>query len=391
MSEKKKVLTKGITLTLDFGGSLTKGVFQHNLEKKPRLLSMEPEIASMSAQSVANYFKDRIGNPDPEDSAWIGFDGQFRAIGHLASLFQGNAGLKELKYERAVYKILAAIWVAARKLRIKKPLNLDIYLAVLLPSSEYDDKDRFAQILKQAMGSFLTPDGEINANLAAFNCKPEGCGVYLAFERQLRKDSKHEAMPKPSSSISVVMLGYRNASILSSIKGQLSPGITSDLGFVQVVSAVRSKTSGLDEKMAISAIAKAGEKVEPSFLLRLCRSTTESGRAEDLRRLIVAIQDSRREYFQNVQSWLDNVMPTTTDILIFTGGTSEYFRQCFNLAEYYKLRGIRVFWHTDWEADFDVIKDFSNRDMIARFFDVYSFFMYFVNSYLPSNFRDKYD
>ncbi len=376
MPKKEKILNHRIVLSLDFGASLTKGVFQDQLNKKPHVLNMDPEIALLTPESVAHYVKNRMGESNPEDCAWVGCDGQFRAVGFLATRFSGNSGLKQLKHERAVHKTLAAIWVATQKLGIKNISEIEVFLSVLLPSSEYGDKNRFESSLKQAMQNFLSPSGEIFAKLAAFNCKPEGTGVYLGFRKQSQEDLK-------SLIVSVVMIGYRNASILSCLKGELTPGVTSDLGFVRLVEAVQAKTSGLDEKMAIASLALAGVHIDTVFLVRLCRSTTEAGRAEDLRMLTTAIKDSRRSYFQNVQSWLDSTMHPKTDVLIFSGGTSEYFRQCFDLAGYYKLRGVRVFWHTDWEFSFESLPKLARIDEMSRYFDVYCFFMYFLNSYLP--------
>jgi hypothetical protein len=62
----------------------------------------------------------------------VSVEDQCYAVGYLAqSKFNGNPGLSSLKYERAFPKTLAAVWVAARELKLKNKLSAAI--AILLP------------------------------------------------------------------------------------------------------------------------------------------------------------------------------------------------------------------------------------------------------------------
>ena len=117
---KTKTTAPHLTLVIDFGGSLTKVIYQGD-DSQPKLLTMEPEVISLNKEVLEGYEARRLGSPDAVNSAWVGCDSDYYAVGYLArSQFYGNAGLSSHKYERAFAKTLAAVWVVAKLLGLTK-------------------------------------------------------------------------------------------------------------------------------------------------------------------------------------------------------------------------------------------------------------------------------
>lgn len=137
---KTKATAPHLTLVIDFGGSLTKVIYQGD-DSQPKLLAMEPEVISLNKEVLEGYEARRLGSPDAVNSAWVGCDSDYYAVGYLArSQFYGNAGLSSHKYERAFAKTLAAVWVVAQLLGLTKKKKISAAIAVLLPSSLQDEE-----------------------------------------------------------------------------------------------------------------------------------------------------------------------------------------------------------------------------------------------------------
>ncbi|HAG81479.1 MAG TPA: hypothetical protein DCL61_09970, partial [Cyanobacteria bacterium UBA12227] len=257
-----------VVISLDFGGSDTKIIAEEVPVENVRdvfskshsfSLAMSPEVSVVSAESLGDYSNSKIGNAAPEYSAWVGNQDTYTAVGHLAKhRFHGNPGLGELKYERAIAKTLAAVWVVQQRLGL--PNKFNIALSALLPYGEYADKERFESLLTEALRYFETPTGRCRVKLVQFQCRPEGAGIYLVHSR-MRGDSMLD------KSMAVVMVGYRNASILSAQYGEVGKGVTSDLGFIKMVEQVKDCTSGQNAERLTPAIVAAADEVNPDTLV----------------------------------------------------------------------------------------------------------------------------
>jgi len=133
----KRTRLPDLTIVLDFGGSATKGVYAGADLRNEKILCMEPEVISLTLPAVTHYEQSKLGSALPVDSAWVKIDEACYAVGYLArSQFNANPGLSSLKYERALPKTLAAVWVAAQELKLKNKFSVAI--AVLLPPGEYE-------------------------------------------------------------------------------------------------------------------------------------------------------------------------------------------------------------------------------------------------------------
>ena len=72
-----------VTLTLDFGGSGTKGIVQVK-GGKPTAFWMEPAVIEAPRTSLVDKTHDNLGIAYTENMAWVGVGEDYRAVGYLA-------------------------------------------------------------------------------------------------------------------------------------------------------------------------------------------------------------------------------------------------------------------------------------------------------------------
>ncbi|HAA32005.1 MAG TPA: hypothetical protein DCE56_35260, partial [Cyanobacteria bacterium UBA8553] len=268
------------------------------------------------------------------DKAWVGNGDQFYAVGYLArEQFNGNAGLSQLKVDRAVPKAMAAVWAASVDLELGN--QFEAAVAVLLPPGEFENAKRLRSTIESSLKDFRTPTGTLNVTVTDWDCKPEGGGVYL-----MHTLNQQPAVFKQKS-LAVVMVGFRNASVLIASRGAVTKRVTSDLGFIKLLDRVTKRTSGLDMNQLAGAIATAGNPPDFKALIPVLRSTSEAERKEELIKLKSAITTSRSEYTLSLESWLNEVLPRRMDEVILCGGTADYLRP--ELSDYFKATSL--VWH----------------------------------------------
>jgi hypothetical protein len=350
-----------VIIALDFGGSGTKGIYSIFQSSEAHSLFMEPEVAAVTLESIENYEQNLMGTTNPENRAWVFVDNQVNAVGYLAqSRYYANSGLMELKYERAIYKTLAAIWVIKEKLQL--PSHLKIALCVLLPPGEFENKANFEQLLRTYCTEYLTPSGTIQVDCVMFNCLPEGAGIYLSHQKNIGDAIKQKIC-------AVAMVGFRNASVLISHRGVVSrDGKTSDLGMVRMLEKVVAASAGQTVERLTSAVANAGSEIDTRSLMRLLRSTSQQGRTSELTTLQQAIKFARNEYANNLTSWFRQVIPPDVEEIIFCGGTAEYLKK--ELNAYY--RAIPCIF-----SGITVPNSIDKNNLGSRLADVYGAFLFF--------------
>lgn len=317
MGKLNKQAYPEVTLTLDFGGSGTKGIVQIQ-GGKPTAMWMEPSVIEATRTSLAFQTRN-LGNAYPENTAWVGIGEDYRAVGYLArSTYSATSGLKPRKYELALYKTLAAVWVIKQKFKL--PDCFDISLALLLPPGEFEDSALLKPMLKDALAEFDTPTRKLNANLVGYDCFPEGGGIYAMYCK-----NTGEAMRRKV--IALVMLGYRNASVMISRRGILNRGKTVNLGMAKMMDLVIERTSGLEAEQVIEAIVAAGSEPKPQHFYHLCSSNNH--RDTQIEKIILAVHSSRAEYAIALTNWLKEILPSKNELdeAIICGGTADYLRE----------------------------------------------------------------
>ncbi|GJD22685.1 hypothetical protein RIVM261_076410 [Rivularia sp. IAM M-261] len=358
-TQKKEKLVKA---AIDFGGSSTKIIYE-NGSGEIRSIVMEPEVSNVPKESVKEWKKNLVGQTEPENKAWIYVPNSdwVQVVGHLAkTMYHANKGLGELKYERGVYKTLAAIWVIKEKLQLCS--NFTVALTVLLPPGEFEDKEEFEALLSEKLAKYISPTGQMEIKLKYFKCLPEGAGVYLAHERNIGETLKNKVC-------GIVMLGYRNASVLVSNKGIVEKGRTSDLGMIRMIERIVEVTSGQDTESLTDAVVKAGRGINEKALQQITRSTTNKGRTSELEKLKRAISMARAEYTAILLSWVDNTLPKETSEIVFCGGTADYLIKELN-SHYWKVPLL-------WNAGVEIPEDVDVSGLGSRLCDIYCAFLYF--------------
>ncbi len=356
-----------LTIAIDFGGSATKALVSP-VEWNPLTLCMEPEVTEVDRQFLDAYEAQKLGQAAPRNRAWVGRGDRYYAVGYLAQQkFAATPGLSELKHERAIPKALAAVWVAAQCFKLGKKFNVAI--ACVLPPGEYADAANVEFQLREALERYETPSGELQVKLTHFNCKPEGGATYMMIFRNQKETLLNKVL-------AVIMVGYRNASILISNRGEIGTFKTSEFGFIQMISAVMEKTSGQTPKMLTPAIFQAGEKIETKPLLRLIRSTSEELRESELEQIKEAITFARKEYFLKLSNWMREHLPRDLDEVVLCGGTVDYLIPEFKTHFHWTP----IQWHGDV-----VVPDELSQELGNRLVDVYSLFVYFRKSLKLAN------
>ncbi|BAY95219.1 MULTISPECIES: ParM/StbA family protein [unclassified Tolypothrix] len=350
-----------VIIALDFGGSGTKGIYSLYGGSEAYSMFMEPEVGDITQDSIKTHEQNLMGDTDPENRAWVSVNGQTKAVGYLAqNKYYANAGLVELKYERAIYKTLAAIWVIKERLRL--PLKIRIALSVLLPPGEFKNKVEFEQLLRTYSADYLASGVTMQVECVMFKCLPEGAGIYLSHQRRMGEVLKQKVCV-------VVMVGFRNTSVLISYRGIVSKeGKTSDLGMVRMLEKVVTATSGQTVERLTGAIAQAGSEIDTRPLVRVLRSRSREGRTSELTTIVNAIRIARYEYVTALTSWLDQVVPLDVEEILFCGGTADYIKK--ELNSHYPATPC-IF------TGVSVPKTLDKHCLASRLADVYGAFLYF--------------
>lgn len=345
-----------LTIALDFGGSGLKAIYTDS-DNKSQTLFMESHTFAAELKSLKEKTMGGLRNTDPENIVWVGFDNVFMAVGYLAAnRYLSNQSLSKKKYYSAFYRTLAAIWVILQKLKLEK---CQLSLGIILPPGEFEDGHELCNMIKKACSTgFITPTGTMKVDLAFIQCFPEGAGVC----------SLHSSKNKQSVKLQttgVVMVGYRNASMLINYRGVLDgAGRTSNLGMVRLIESVQQKTSGLTTEALLKAISEAGANYTPIKFYPLTeRDATMEQRQSEIKKIIEAVKVSKSEYLTALKGWLYEVLPNSLDAIVLCGGTADYLKEelggCFP--------GIPLNWH----GDFVLQSNWENQGLGNRLADVY--------------------
>lgn len=301
-----------LVAAIDFGGSATKVIYARSEQLQlPASLMMAPETIQVSSASLEAYRNTQMVAIGPEHRAWIKLGHDYWAVGNFAKRFHAHAGLNQPKFERAVYKTLAAIWIIQQRLQL--PPQLEFSLSCVLPPNEYADRDRIQRQLRIALNRFQTPTGFLKVKLVQFDCQPEGAGIAIHYANAVNLDF---AMQQ----IAIAMVGHRNASVIAFNQGIVSVFKSCNLGFIRCLEQIEQQTSGQTSERLLPAVVEwIASKNEVAFAA-IVRSTRH--REEETQQLIKATQQAKVEYTQALLSWLQEAVPDPIDEWIFAGGTT---------------------------------------------------------------------
>ena len=357
-----------LVLSLDPGSSMTKMVYRVLCEVtyKPELFCMEPELIGVAFESIESYESGRINSPSPENEAWVHFEQSYYAVGFLAQKhFGASVKLSELKYENAIPKVLAAVGAIAEKEGLGTSFGL--WLALLLPYGEWEDRERLSRALALALSNFSFRGKPMSVRLEFFECMPEGGGLVLTRSKKLGADFNF-------MNIAVLMFGYRDISAVVFERG-LSKGQTDNLGLAWMVEQVKRRTSGQKNSQALlEAIHQSGANLKPKYFKSLARSKKAEFKAEEVAQITEVVKIVRQEYWCQVSDWLVSNVPEDIDQVIVGGGTSEYLSA--ELKTFFAHT--KVSWAAELEEDVRLAFNLPpQKDALClRLTDVYGLFRY---------------
>ncbi len=328
-----------LTIVCDHGTSLTKVLYRIGRSGQPKYLTMDTQMLKLNIDTVTNLLPNSEFS-QPEHNAWLQFnDNSCYLVGRLAREYRASTSIKSLKYESIVPKILAVVGAIAVKEKLSKQINLD--LALLLPFGESSNNSELELELRRSISKFQFQTDNYQVELQRYQCRPEGYGIASNLLKL------HHLKEDRVQNFAILMFGYRNTSLLLFKDGtlSLSDSETTNLGFYNFSDLIIKKTSGLTIEDIKSAIHTNKENIinyktalgEERLVTEievgeLLKSRNKERAKVEKTKIETAISNSTREYWQLLESWMNEVLPTQKqlDKLIYTGGTSGFFRQELN-------------------------------------------------------------
>ncbi len=375
---KQDEATPKLLLTLDPGTTDSKICYRiaegGNLSSF-KLLLMNSITTIVSRESIEAYENDRITTPLPESEAWVRYEDEYYVTGFLAERFGAILDKKALKYEGAITKVLATVGAIALKEGLGT--TIDLALSIVLPYSEWEDRDKVRVELETALERFWFRDFEFSVNLEFFRCLPEGGGLLLTRGKKLGNAFNE-------SKIISLMWGYRDLSVLTSHRTVMD-GQTGKLGFLEMLEQIQKRTSGLEERELLYAVHSAGTKITARNFKHLAKSQNPKRRAEEVIGIAEAIKRVRADYWGRVSRWLLMTLPRDSQEIVIGGGTAYYFHKELKdfLAQNYQET--KVYWSADLEKDVQTVfnLDPSKDSICVRLADAYGVFRFMQQQLFP--------
>jgi hypothetical protein len=342
-----------LKVAIDLGASATKAIGSVEIDGEINCLPvlMTPHCLKVENSSLAL-------DPDfDENSTWIALGGDSYVVGRFAAtIHRDDIKVRPAKVTSAIPKICSVVALFYQKFNL--PTKFNVSVVFVLPPAEWEQRVILTERLK-SFEEIETPDGIISPMLVNVISYPEGMGILLGQGVNLRT----------AGLITTAMVGFRNASILTSSYGKIERSQTSDFGFHSLLADVTSKTGYKIEdtiepvfkyRQAQSEIAQAQKdlashtytmdragrstptrQIYTDFVeqdrQQIARSTLtldrcfhsllrccDQDREVERTMLIKAIEDATATYLRRLSGWLDEVLPTQLDRICLCGGTANY-------------------------------------------------------------------
>lgn len=371
-----------LTVVCDFGSSLARGIYSLDLgQTKPELVYLGPEVLAVPESAIEKYAKNAIATAIPERSAWVNSKGTYYILGHLArSSFGAIHCLEALKIDSAVQTTLGIVGTIAEKKKL--PDTFEVALGVLFPWAEYIDRERYRQIIEEALASFSFRGRELHVTLTALKSLPEGAGL---FARGRVPTAPGEKLRSPKDvNVAVVIIGYRNASILYIDRGELRWGETRDYGCRLFIENIQAQTSGQTTHDLLRVVCST-PKVSQKALSSLVRTRVPELREGELRTIAAAVETARTEYVTTLTNWLHQKLPYALDEILVSGGTARFLRP--DLARFFNQLPSRPFLNWCDHMEQRIIRAFGDvverESLGSRLADPYGGFYWMIERPLP--------
>ena len=348
-----------LLLSIDPGASSIKVVCSLVGDDKCYPFSIDPDCLDLDLV----HESDRIPKSDPsfdQRSVWVRIGSKHYAVGNLAvTKYSSYSSIKPLKNDSIVPKIVAAIAVAHKYFQLPKKFKVSV--SSVLPPGEYLYANKVMDELRLAARSCATPSGKISPLVEDIFVRPEGYGVLNWHKTRGIAEDKD---------IGVIMLGFRNTSVLFSQQNELVGLKSSDRGFFQVLEDISSLSGGgYDERdLVVPVWDYLINKNERGFK-KISRSSNFD---LELSMIKAGVERAMNTYMRNLQSWLLSAMQKT-DMIVLCGGNAEYIGDSLDgfledYVTYYEGRGYLIDKHILASS---IPAEILETGMAVRYLDIY--------------------
>lgn len=312
-------------LAVDFGGSSTKIFYQHR-SAQPQFFTMPPEAIMATEDSLEQYGRTAAGQMSQMQGqasfCWVQLldqkgqpdETKIGAVGHLGAQIALYNTLNVAKNEKALYKLLGAVWVVQQRLieeGYKIPDDFGVAVRCLLPSDETNFVGDFQRrVISAFEQGFMTPTGIIQPQLWSFDCKPEGLGVTRSF---LWEYPEHR-------DAAVFMLGHRNATAVVIRGGEPKKFRTSNLGFRACLDMLDG-AHGVSAERLMAVVFEARLKDDFSPYYRVTSYSDPNLKIRAGRELCQEFSKANHAYCARLKNWMDDVLSDNEfTAIVFCGG-----------------------------------------------------------------------
>lgn len=286
----------------------------------PKLLLTPTFITSTTPEMVADYNKSSFGSNNFGSSGWVCFNNNFYFYGDAAKNISNRLVLNKRKFELALIRLLIVVGVIARQYKLPKASK--IKLAVALPFGEYGDRKILESHLSLALQSgFIFNGTQMSFELDSFICLPEGGGTFL----QTQNPTSHALQQV------VLMIGFRDLSMLFIKNNQMTGGLSEPLGFVKPCQMIKNKISHQGDLIRFAEIySQIGRNLNLRTARPLFGNLDKSFYPQRLEQIKNASHMAVSQYLLQIENLIESEIDTDTQRIIVTGGTANYFRKELN-------------------------------------------------------------
>lgn len=322
------------SLALDFGASGTRAILSEQNHFKLLLFLMSSKVIAVSPNVAQKYNQRIFQTGSPFASGTVELGGRYYCFGVAALEQKADEQLAVSKFELAVIKTLAMVGAISQEINLSKKTSFN--LGTLLPPSEYEsERQLFESSLRKGLTSFSFSGVGKSFTLKSFTCLPECGGVLL--------QGRKPGTSLKNTNLAVVMLGYRDISILPVKMGSLGKGISKKIGFHDLCYWVGNQIAFHDYQKIAQVICSDTRQLE------LVMTNPDSlYKPQKIAQIKEAIKEGKKQYFFNISNWLKANLARDLNEIIVAGGSAYYFRKDLEKL-FFKLGVPQIFWGDELE------------------------------------------
>ena len=305
-----------------------------------QLMLMPPELLAITN---ADLLDTGLAGGKPENDAIIELaNGKLYALGMKAQQMQGRTAPPVNKYEFAIYKALAVIGAIAQTANL--PESFTVAIVVLLPYTEYEDRQLFHDLLTEHLKDFHFRGQHYSVQPVLLEVKPEGAGI-----AQSRCNESPDDFAR--TNLLFFILGQRDVSLLLFKQGTPQAGQGARLGFEQFSQSVITRAALNLEAPDLARLTEYlfQAQADPQRIARIAQMVvSEQEVPRKVKHLTIAIAAAREKYIRDLLEWLKPALGQQLyelDEVILVGGAALFFSP--EISQFFRDANLKVSWSTN--------------------------------------------